>query len=101
MSELTTNKSNSYLEQAAILLLCLGEEAAATVMQKLSREEVVRLSENMARLSGVKTSMARKVINNFFDEFREQSGINGASTAMRSARGWRDCNGWNHASWRC
>ena len=36
MSELTTNKSNSYLEQAAILLLCLGEEAAATVMQKTS-----------------------------------------------------------------
>ncbi|CAD6101284.1 lateral flagellar C-ring switch protein (FliG-like) [Escherichia coli] len=82
MSELTINKSNSYLEQAAILLLCLGEEAAATVMQKLSREEVVRLSENMARLSGVKTSMARKVINNFFDEFREQSGINGASRSM-------------------
>lgn len=33
MSELTINKINSYLEQAAILLLCLGEEAAATVMQ--------------------------------------------------------------------
>ena len=30
MSELTTNKSNSYLEQAAILLLCLGEEAVVT-----------------------------------------------------------------------
>lgn len=85
MSELTINKGNgsgSYLEQAAILLLCLGEEAAATVMQKLSREEVVRLSENMARLSGVKTSQARKVINNFFEEFREQSGINGASRVM-------------------
>ena len=26
--------------------------------------------------------MARKVINNFFDEFREQSGINGASRSM-------------------
>lgn len=74
--------NNSWLEQAAILLLCLGEEAAATVMQKLSREEVVHLSENMARLSGVKTSQARKVINNFFDEFREQSGINGASRVM-------------------
>lgn len=74
--------NNSWLEQAAILLLCLGEEAAATVMQKLSREEVVHLSENMARLSGVKTSQARKVINNFFDEFREQSGINGASRSM-------------------
>lgn len=62
MSELTTNKSNSYLEQAAILLLCLGEEAAATVMQKLSREEVVRLSENMARLSGVKTRDRKSVV---------------------------------------
>ncbi|SFR02920.1 flagellar motor switch protein FliG [Enterobacter sp. kpr-6] len=84
MSELTINKSSgtSYLEQAAILLLCLGEEAAATVMQKLSREEVVRLSEHMARLSGVKTSQAKKVINNFFEEFREQSGINGASRMM-------------------
>lgn len=83
MSELILNKgSGGYLEQASILLLCLGEEAAATVMQKLSREEVVRLSENMARLSGVKTSQARKVINNFFDEFREQSGINGASRSM-------------------
>ena len=83
MSELTTNKNNNgYLEQAAILLLCLGEEAAATVMRKLTRDEVVRLSEHMARLSGVKTSQARKVINSFFDEFREQSGINGASRSM-------------------
>ncbi|KVI21992.1 hypothetical protein AWF84_25715 [Escherichia coli] len=60
MSELTTNKSNSYLEQAAILLLCLGEEAAATVMQKLSREEVVRLSENMARLGETQRRQPRR-----------------------------------------
>ena len=56
---------------------------------------MVRLSENMARLSGVKTSMARKVINHFFDEFREQSGINGASRSMlqgilNKALGYRD-----------
>lgn len=84
MSELTTNNSNknSLLEQSAILLLCLGEEAAATVMSRLTREEVVRLSEHMARLSGVKVPQARRVINNFLDEFREQSGINGASRSM-------------------
>lgn len=81
MSELKTSKNN-LLEQSAILLLCLGEEAAATVMSKLTREEVVRLSEHMARLSGVKITQARRVINNFFDEFSEQSGINGASRAM-------------------
>ena len=38
MSELTTNKSNSYLEQAAILLLCLGEEAAATVKNSAAKK---------------------------------------------------------------
>ncbi|MCS2153278.1 FliG C-terminal domain-containing protein [Scandinavium goeteborgense] len=81
MSELKTSKNN-LLEQSAILLLCLGEEAAATVMSKLTREEVVRLSEHMARLSGVKITQARRVINNFFDEFSEQSGINGASRSM-------------------
>lgn len=81
MSELTTNKSNSYGtggDPAAVS----GRRGGGDGDAKLSREEVVRLSENMARLSGVKTSMARKVINNFFDEFREQSGINGASRSM-------------------
>lgn len=86
MSETSPNNKNStpknYLEQAAILLLCIGEEAAATVMQKLSREEVVRLSENMARLSGVRLVQARQVINNFFNDYREQSGINGGSRML-------------------
>jgi flagellar motor switch protein FliG len=86
MSETSPNNKPStpknYLEQAAILLLCIGEEAAATVMQKLSREEVVRLSENMARLSGVRLVQARQVINNFFNDYREQSGINGGSRML-------------------
>lgn len=85
MSEISPGdkgSSKNYLEQAAILLLCLGEDAAATVMQKLSREEVVRLSENMARLSGVRLVQARQVINNFFQDYREQSGINGGSRLL-------------------
>lgn len=67
------------LEQAAIVLLSIGEEAAAQVMSKMSREEVLRLSETMARLNGVKLTHARLAMNNFFQEYREQSGINGAS----------------------
>ncbi|MGL4858942.1 MAG: flagellar motor switch protein FliG [Enterobacteriaceae bacterium] len=73
------NDSRSRLEQAAILLLSVGGDAAATVMQKLTREEVLRLSETMARLHGVKVSHARQAMNNFFQDYREQSGINGAS----------------------
>ncbi|QKJ85611.1 flagellar motor switch protein FliG [Paramixta manurensis] len=85
MSEAPTNRPNnkpagrSRLEQAAILLLSIGEEAAATVMQKFTREEVMRLSETMARLHDVKMTQARDALNHFFKEYREQSGINGAS----------------------
>ncbi|AIR61168.1 flagellar motor switch protein G [Cedecea neteri] len=93
MSEPTVSKSNkssagngrSRIEQAAILLLSVGEDAAAQVMQKLSREEVILLSETMARLHGVKVTQARQAMNNFFQDYREQSGINGASrTYLRS-----------------
>lgn len=73
------NNTRNRLEQAAILLLSVGEEAAATVMKKLSREEVIRLSETMARLHGIKVTQARQAMNNFFQDYREQSGINGAS----------------------
>ncbi|WP_336818557.1 flagellar motor switch protein FliG [Cedecea sp. MMO-103] len=93
MSEPTVSKSSksspgngrSRIEQAAILLLSVGEDAAAQVMQKLSREEVILLSETMARLHGVKVTQARQAMNNFFQDYREQSGINGASrTYLRS-----------------
>ncbi|MGG5840062.1 flagellar motor switch protein FliG, partial [Huaxiibacter chinensis] len=39
----------SRLEQAAILLLSVGEEAAAKLMQKMNRDEVILLSDTMAR----------------------------------------------------
>lgn len=79
------NNGRSRIEQAAILLLSVGEDAAAQVMQKLSREEVILLSETMARLHGVKVTQARQAMNNFFQDYREQSGINGASrTYLRS-----------------
>lgn len=73
------NQHRSRLEQAAILLLSVGEEASASVIQKLSREEVLLLSETMARLHGVKINHVRHAINTFFQDYSEQSGINGAS----------------------
>lgn len=90
MSDLILNKNpmsgfaspgsdHTRVEQAAILLLSIGEEAAANVMQKFSREEVILVSETMARLRGIKLSQARLAINDFFADYKEQSGINGAS----------------------
>lgn len=83
MSEATAKNSKgssrSRLDQAAIVLLSIGEDAAAKVIQKMTREEVVLLSETMARLHDVKLVQARNAMSVFFEEYSEQSGINGAS----------------------
>ncbi|BEE19456.1 lateral flagellar motor switch protein FliGL [Aeromonas enteropelogenes] len=67
------------LEKAAILLLSMGTEAAAKVMQKLSRDEVQRLISKMAGLPGVSSMEARWTLQQFFNQYREQSGIGSAS----------------------
>jgi Flagellar motor switch protein len=67
------------LEKAAILLLSMGTEAAAKVMQKLSRDEVQRLISKMASLSGVSSMEAKWTLQQFFNQYREQSGIGSAS----------------------
>ncbi len=77
--ETPASTARSRLEQAAILLLSIGEEAAAMVLRKMTREEVLRLSETMARLHGVKLTQARQAMNDFFNDYRDQSGINGTS----------------------
>ena len=57
----------------------MGTEAAAKVMQKLSRDEVQRLISKMAALSGVSSMEAKWTLQQFFNQYREQSGIASAS----------------------
>ncbi|OEC60232.1 FliG C-terminal domain-containing protein [Pseudomonas sp. ENNP23] len=72
-------RSMSSLEQAAILLLSMGDDMSASVLRQFGREEIVSLSQAMARLSNVKQPMVSEVIGRFFDDYREQSSIKGAS----------------------
>ncbi|HLS80765.1 MAG TPA: flagellar motor switch protein FliG, partial [Steroidobacter sp.] len=67
------------LEQAAIVLLSMGEEPAAAVLRCLSREELLRVTQVMSRMSGVKVDAVRTSLQNFFDDYRQQSGVHGAS----------------------
>jgi flagellar motor switch protein FliG len=69
----------SPLEQAAIVLLSMGEEPAAGVLRCLSREELLEVTQVMSRMSGIKVESVRTSIQRFFDEYREQSGVHGAS----------------------
>lgn len=72
-------RSMTALEQAAILMLSMGDAASAGVLRHFSREEIVNISQTMARLSNVKQPMVSAVIASFFDDYKEQSSIKGAS----------------------
>ncbi len=67
------------IEQAAILLLCMGEEPAANVLRCLDREDLLKVTQTMSGLSGIKVGEVKTTIQRFFDEYREQSGVHGAS----------------------
>ncbi|MCG9732027.1 MULTISPECIES: flagellar motor switch protein FliG [unclassified Shewanella] len=67
------------LEQAAMLLLSMGEKGAAQVMAHLDRNDVQHLSHKMARLSSITQHEAEAVLGRFFKRYQEQSGIARAS----------------------
>ena len=67
------------LEQTAILLLSMGEDAASQVMKHMSRDELLKVSHAMAQQPAIRSIEARFVLQGFFEEFRAQSGISGAS----------------------
>ncbi len=67
------------VEQTALVLLGMGEDSAAKVLRHFSRDETQRVTRAMAKLTGIKSENAYQVIQAFFDEFRQHSGIRGAS----------------------
>ena len=82
MAELNNNAEGVVLtpvEQAAIVLLSIGEEPAAAVLRCLERDELIELTQVMSRMSGIKVDSVKYAVQNFFDDYREQSGLHGAS----------------------
>jgi flagellar motor switch protein FliG len=71
----------SPVEQAAIILLSMGEEPAAAVLRCLSREELLDVTQVMSRMSGIKVEAVKTAMQRFFEDYRQQSGVHGASRA--------------------
>ncbi len=65
----------SGVEKAAILLLCLGEEATAKIFEDLSDAEVRAISRCMMNLEHVPAKTAREVVSEFQVVQREYSGL--------------------------
>jgi len=78
--------SLSGIDRAAILLICLGEEAAARIFTELSDEEVRRVTRAMASIEHIPLRTKEKVIERFRGAQANFSGIfvKGADFAKKS-----------------
>ncbi len=75
----------SKLDQAAILVMALGEQDAAEVLKHMGPKEVQRLGTAMAKLNNVQQYEVEQVISNFMDEVRTQTGLGlGADSYIRN-----------------
>ncbi len=73
------------LQQAAILLLSLGENTAAEVLKHMGPKEVQRLGTAMSQLKNVQQYEVEVVLSNFMDEVRTQTGLGmGADNYIRN-----------------
>jgi flagellar motor switch protein FliG len=64
-----------YLDQAAILLMSLGEQDAAEILKHMGPKEVQRLGSAMTGLQNVQQMEVQSVIGNFFEEVRNLTGL--------------------------
>ncbi len=77
--------SDSGLQDAALLLLALGEEEAANVLKHLAPGEVQKLGKSMAALTDISTEQLDAVLGLFDTAIGKQSSIGlGAADYLRS-----------------
>ncbi len=65
----------SRVEQAAILLMTLGESDAAEILKHMGPKEVQRIGTSMSQLSNVQQFEVEAVLSNFLDEVRTLTGL--------------------------
>lgn len=70
-----TTTQMSPVDQAAVLLMSLGEQDAAEVLKHMGPKEVQRIGAAMATLTNVQQSDVQQVMQNFLEEARTLTGL--------------------------
>ena len=63
------------VEQAAVLLLTIGEAEAAKVLKHLDQREIQKISECMTSLGSISTSQIESVVDDFLKTVSDESGL--------------------------
>ena len=67
----------SGVQRAAVLLMCLGEDTTAQVFDKLTDEEIQRITGSMAAIDHIPLSMKNSVLERFIEDQRKSEGAGG------------------------
>ncbi len=85
MSEQAPKPSLNKIDQAAVLLMSLGEKDAAAVLRHLGPKEVQRIGAAMTQLQNIQQEQVADVVNNFLSEARTLTGLGvGADSYIRN-----------------
>lgn len=63
------------LDKAAVLLMCLGEEASAKIFEELSDEEIGLVARTIADIDHIPEDVKQSVFNNFEEAQRQFAGL--------------------------
>jgi flagellar motor switch protein FliG len=75
----------SRIDQAAVLLMSLGEKDAAAVLRHLGPKDVQRLGAAMTQLQNIERSQVEDIVNNFLSDARTLTGLGmGADSYIRN-----------------
>jgi flagellar motor switch protein FliG len=72
---MTAQATYSGIERAAILMMTLGESAAAAVLKQLDAKVVQRIGSSMAQITGVSREGVSSVLNKFSTDLELQTSI--------------------------
>src|SRR5580692_11928541 len=61
----TKDETVSSLRKAAMLLVVLGEQSSAELLQQLSEEDVQKVSREVAKITAITGEQAEQVLNEF------------------------------------
>ena len=85
MSEQAAKTNLNKIDQAAVLLMSLGEKDAAAVLRHLGPKEVQRIGAAMTQLQNIQQEQVADVVNGFLTEARTLTGLGvGADSYIRN-----------------
>jgi flagellar motor switch protein FliG len=85
VSEQAPKTSLNKIDQAAVLLMSLGEKDAAAVLRHLGPKEVQRIGAAMTQLQNIQQEQVADVVNGFLSEARTLTGLGvGADSYIRN-----------------